>query len=89
MDIRTRDGNMRETEGASVRVRLGPNSLFMAIEGRIRRPVWRDQLFVECEHSYLEQSSSLFYPYISDGRLPFGFTDAYGKLTFGGGTVRS
>ena len=37
------------------------------------------------KHSYLEQTSQLFYPYIDDGRLPFEFTDAFGKITFGGG----
>jgi len=32
----------------------------------------------------LEKTSEFLYPYIDGGRLPFGFTDSYGKITFGG-----
>ena len=86
MDIRTRDGNMRETEG---RVGASPFGAKLLVHGPLKA-MSEDQsggisYLLSVKHSYLEQSSSLFYPYISDGRLPFGFTDAYGKLTFGGG----
>ena len=36
------------------------------------------------KHSYLEKTSEYLYPYIDGGKLPFGFTDTYGKVTFGG-----
>jgi len=86
MDIRTRDGNMRETEG---RVGASPFGAKVLVHGPLR-PMSENRTggisyLLSLKHSYLEQSSQLFYPYIDDGRLPFGFTDAYGKLTFGGG----
>ena len=86
MDIRTRDGNMRETEG---RVGASPFGAKLLVHGPLR-PMSDDRTggisyLLSLKHSYLEQSSQFFYPYIDDGRLPFGFTDAYGKLTFGGG----
>ena len=86
MDIRTRDGNMRETEG---RVGASPFGAKLLVHGPLR-PMSKDRTggisyLLSVKHSYLEQTSQLFYPYIDDGRLPFGFTDAYGKITFGGG----
>lgn len=86
MDIRTRDGNMRKTEG---KVGASPFGAKLLVHGPLR-PMTKDRsggisYLLSVKHSYLEQSSQLFYPYIDDGRLPFGFTDAYGKLTFGGG----
>lgn len=86
MDIRTRDGNMRETEG---KVGASPFGAKLLVHGPLRA-MKEDRTggisyLMSVKHSYLEQSSQLFYPYIDDGRLPFGFTDGYGKLTFGGG----
>ena len=86
MDIRTRDGNMRETEG---RVGASPFGAKLLVHGPLRA-MSKDRTggisyLLSVKHSYLEQTSQLFYPYIDDGRLPFGFTDAYGKITFGGG----
>ena len=86
MDIRTRDGNMRETEG---KVGASPFGAKLLVHGPLKR-MSEDRTggisyLLSVKHSYLEQTSQLFYPYIDDGRLPFGFTDAYGKLTFGGG----
>ena len=86
MDIRTRDGNMRQTEG---RVGASPFGAKVLVHGPLR-PMSEDRTggisyLLSIKNSYLEQSSQLFYPYIDDGKLPFGFTDAYGKLTFGGG----
>ena len=86
MDIRTRDGNMRETEG---RVGASPFGAKLLVHGPLS-PMSKDRTggisyLLSVKHSYLEQTSQLFYPYIDDGRLPFGFTDAYGKITFGGG----
>ena len=86
MDIRTRDGNMRRTEG---RVGASPFGAKLLVHGPLR-PMTDERkggisYLLSLKHSYLEQSSQLFYPYIDDGRLPFGFTDAYGKITIGGG----
>lgn len=86
MDIRTRDGNMRQTEG---RVGASPFGAKLLVHGPLR-PMSDNRTggisyLLSIKHSYLEQSSQLFYPFIDNGRLPFGFTDGYGKLTFGGG----
>ena len=86
MDIRTRDGNMRQTEG---RVGASPFGAKLLVHGPLRK-MSEDRsggisYLLSVKHSYLEQTSQLFYPYIDDGRLPFGFTDAFGKITFGGG----
>ena len=86
MDIRTRVGNMKTTEG---KVGASPFGAKVLLHGPLRR-MTKEQTggisyLLSLKHSYLEQSSALFYPYIDDGRLPFGFTDAYGKITFGGG----
>ena len=85
MDIRTKDGNMRETEG---KVGASPFGAKVLVHGPLK-PMTDDaggiSYLMSVKHSYLEQSSQLFYPYIDDGRLPFSFTDGYGKLTFGGG----
>ena len=86
MDIRTRDGNMRQTEG---RVGASPFGAKLLVHGPLRK-MSEDRsggisYLLSVKHSYLDQTSQLFYPYIDDGRLPFGFTDAFGKITFGGG----
>ncbi len=86
MDIRTRDGNMRQTEG---KVGASPFGAKVLVHGPLRS-MNKDRTggisyLLSVKHSYLEQSSQYFYPYIDDGRLPFGFTDGYGKVTFGGG----
>ena len=86
MDIRTRDGNMKQTEG---KVGASPFGAKVLVHGPLRS-MNEDRTggisyLLSVKHSYLEQSSQYFYPYIDDGRLPFGFTDGYGKVTFGGG----
>ena len=85
MDIRTRDGNMRRTEG---RVGASPFGAKLLVHGPLRAMSENRSggisYLLSVKHSYLDQTSELFYPYIDDGRLPFGFTDAFGKITFGG-----
>ena len=86
MDIRTKDGNMREMEG---KVGASPFGAKVLLNGPLRAMSEDNtggiSYLLSLKHSYLEQSSRLFYPYIDDGRLPFSFTDGYGKVTFGGG----
>jgi hypothetical protein len=77
MDIRTRDGNMRQTEG---RVGASPFGAKLLVHGPLRKMSENRSggisYLLSVKHSYLEQTSQLFYPYIDDGRLPFGFTGA-------------
>lgn len=83
MDIKTRDGNKRRTSG-----KLGVNT-FMAnalVEGPLIKQTndgkGSASYILSAKHSYLDQSSKLFYNYIDENGLPFSFTDLYGKLSF-------
>ena len=85
MDIRTRNGNMKET---NVKLGASPFGSKILLEGPLRQMndgVGGISYLVSMKHSYLEYTSQYLYPYIDGGKLPFGFTDTYGKITFGGG----
>ena len=85
MDIRTRNGNMLESK---VKVGASPFGGKVLMEGPLKKMVDGKggiSYLVSMKHSYLERTSQVLYPYIDGGRLPFGFTDTYAKLTFGGG----
>lgn len=84
MDIRTRNGNMKEQK---VKVGASPFGAKLLMEGPLKK--MKDgrggiSYLLSMKHSYLEKTSEYLYPYIDGGRLPFGFTDTYGKMTFGG-----
>jgi hypothetical protein len=84
MDIKTRDGNMREQK---VIVGASPFGAKILLEGPIKKmenSAGGISYLFSMKHSYLEKTSEFLYPYIDGGRLPFGFTDSYGKITFGG-----
>ena len=84
MDIKTRDGNMREQK---VIVGASPFGAKILLEGPIKKmenSAGGISYLLSMKHSYLEKTSEFLYPYIDGGRLPFGFTDSYGKITFGG-----
>lgn len=85
MDITTRNGNMRESKA---KVGASPFGAKLLLEGPLKKMTEGSggiSYLFSMKHSYLEQTSQYLYPYIDGGRLPFGFTDTYGKLTFGGG----
>ena len=84
MDIRTRNGNMKKQE---VKVGASPFGAKLLMEGPLKK--MKDgrggiSYLLSMKHSYLEKTSEYLYPYIDGGKLPFGFTDTYGKMTFGG-----
>ena len=84
MDIKTRDGNMREQK---VILGASPFGAKVLLEGPLKKMENRSggiSYLLSLKHSYLEKTSELLYPYIDGGRLPFGYTDSYGKITFGG-----
>ena len=84
MDIKTRDGNMREQE---VILSASPFGAKIMLEGPLKkmdRNVGGISYLLSMKHSYLDQTSQFLYPYIDGGKLPFRFTDTYGKITFGG-----
>lgn len=85
MDIRTRNGNMMETD---VKVGVSPFGAKVLLEGPLKQMsngVGGVSYLISIKNSYLDRTSEIFYPYIDGGKLPFGFTDTYGKITFGGG----
>ncbi|PCJ80447.1 MAG: TonB-dependent receptor [Bacteroidetes bacterium] len=84
MDIKTKDGNMREQK---VIVGASPFGAKIMLEGPLKKMTDKAggiSYLVSMKHSYLEKTSQFLYPYIDGGKLPFGFTDTYGKITFGG-----
>lgn len=87
MDIKTRDGNKLKTEG---RVGASPFGAKLTLEGPLKRLSDNGSgisYILSLKHSYLEQTSKTLYDYVNeDGEgLPFNFTDAYGKVSFGSG----
>src|SRR3989339_1583301 len=82
MDITTRDGNKNRLSGKF------SASTFMAkalLEGPIKKAKNEDDgsvsFVLTAKHSFLEQSSKVFYSYIDTSGLPFNFTDIYGKVS--------
>ena len=84
MDIRTRAGNQKRFAGkasaSTYSAKLMLEGPLFKKEGAKRSSV---SYVISGKTSYLDQSSSVFYPYVEtefDG-LPFSFTDIYGKLS--------
>jgi hypothetical protein len=91
MDITTKDGNKRKTTG---RVAFNPFGAKLTLGGPLQGKKKREAndgranitYLFSGKHSYLEQSSKLFYSNVVEGDegLPYGFTDLYGKISMHG-----
>lgn len=83
MDITLRDGNKRRFAGKFGASTFASNLL---LEGPLMKQTNEGQssssFIFSAQHSYLDQSSKLFYDYVYDEGLPFSFTDLYGKVSF-------
>lgn len=83
MDVTTKDGNKRRTTGKVSVSTFGANAL---VEGPIVKQTnsgkGSSSYILSAKHSYLDQSSKLFYQFVDENGLPFRFTDLYGKLSF-------
>lgn len=83
MDITIKDGNKRRTTGKIGATTFLANAL---IEGPLMRQTndgaGSISYILSAKHSYLDESSKLFYNHISENGLPFSFTDLYGKVSF-------
>lgn len=85
MDIRTKNPNFKGIRG---KANINPISAGFMIETPFANAKDKDTpggngLLLSARHSYLDQTSKLFYPYVNDTTgLPFGFTDIYAKTTF-------
>jgi hypothetical protein len=85
MDVRTRDGNRQKFSGTAYASTYMAKLLLEAPIGKKRANGFAPMSFlVSAKTSYLDQTSSIFYPYVEtafgDG-LPFTFTDIYGKFS--------
>lgn len=85
MDVTTKDGNQSEFHGNASMSTFGAK---LNLEGPIVRPKEvggsNVSYIASAKHSYLNESSKIFYTYIEEDGLPFQFTDLYGKVTFNG-----
>lgn len=85
MDITTRDGNKKRLSG---RVAASTFTGKVMLEGPLKKQKedggGSSSFLLNLRHSYLDQSSQVFYENVKQGGLPFTFTDAYGKLSFNG-----
>jgi len=83
MDITTRDGNKRRFSGKVGLSTFAANALF---EGPIKKQTndgkSSSSFILSAKHSYLDESSKIFYDYVDEDGLPFSFTDLYGKVSF-------
>ena len=85
LDITTRDGNKKKLGGL---VSASPFQAKALIEGPIRKLDDNGNsvsYIFTGKHSYINESSKIFYDYIDTAGLPFSYTDLYGKVSFNGG----
>ncbi len=85
MDITTRDGNKTRMSGRVAASTFGAKALLEGPIKKQREPGdGSSSYLLNFRNSYLDQSSKVFYQNVNDGKLPFTFTDAYGKVSFNG-----
>lgn len=87
MDITTRDGNKTRLSG---KVAASTFTGKLLLEGPLKKQTepgaGSSSFLVNMRHSYLDQSSKIFYENINKDGLPFAFTDLFGKVSFNGAT---
>src|SRR5690606_37957993 len=83
MDVTTRDGNKKRTAS---KVALSTFGAKATLEGPLKK-LTEDgntsaSYVFSAKHSYLPTTSKLLYPYANEnGKLPYHFTDLYGKVS--------
>ncbi|MGB0176672.1 MAG: TonB-dependent receptor, partial [Owenweeksia sp.] len=83
MDIQTRDPNRRRFAGkVSASTYTSKVLLETPLGARNDNGLAASSFMVSAKTSYLDKTSSIFYPYVETeyGDLPFSFTDLYGKF---------
>lgn len=82
MDITTRDGNKKRVSGKVSASTFGAKAM---IEGPMKKLTDKGNTsasyIISAKHSYLPQTSKVFYPYANKNGLPFYYTDLYGKAS--------
>jgi hypothetical protein len=87
VDVSTRDGNMKDFSGDVGVTPFTAHALLEIPIIKLKEEGGTDaSLILSTKDSYLDQSSKIFYPYASNGSLPYSFYDAYGKFTLNTGT---
>jgi len=82
MDVTTRDGNKKHLSGKVSASTFGAKVLLegpfvkLTDEGK-----GSSSFLFSAKHSYLPQTSKIFYPYANEAGLPFYYTDIYGKVS--------
>jgi hypothetical protein len=82
VDVKTRDGNSNHFAG---KLNTNPFTSKVLLEGPLRKFQEGEgfsSFILSYKNSYLEQSSRLFYNYADPSRLPYTFSDLYGKMSF-------
>lgn len=85
MDIRTRVGNRERLAGkVSASTYTGKLLLEAPLGKPNKRGLSSTSFLLSAKTSYLDQASSIFYPYVDtefDNGLPFSFTDVFAKVS--------
>lgn len=81
MDIQTRDGNKKRISG---KIDVNTFGAKLLLEGPLVKLKNKRKAslsyILSAKGSYLEKSSQLFYPYVTNG-LPYNYLDFYGKMS--------
>ncbi len=83
IDITTKEGSKKKLSG---KLRANTFGSKILLEGPLKKEEKSNNsattFIFSLKNSYLNESSKLFYDYIDEDGLPFGFLDIYGKLSF-------
>ncbi|MFM2225973.1 MAG: hypothetical protein RJA07_2175 [Bacteroidota bacterium] len=85
IDVSTRDGNRKRLSG---KISANTFASKVILEGPLKKLDEKEggssSFIITAKSSYLDKSSPIFYPYADsvNKKLPYKFTDIYGKLTF-------
>ncbi|MDP3556784.1 MAG: TonB-dependent receptor [Bacteroidota bacterium] len=82
MDVTTRDGNKKRLSGKIAASTFGAKATLEGPLVKLKDDGNTSASFIlSAKHSYLPQSSKVFYPYANKNGLPFYYTDLYGKAS--------
>lgn len=84
VDVKTRDGNLNTIK---TKLTSGTFASKLLVEGPLKkfeRMKGNSSFVLSFRNSYLRQSSRLFYNYANPDKLPYNFSDVFGKITVNG-----
>ena len=82
MDITTRDGNKKRASGKISASTFGAKAMIEGPFVKLKENGNTSASYIlSVKHSYLPQTSKVFYPYANPNGLPFNYTDVYGKVS--------